>query len=60
MEAIFWLEKWLKQSPATLILISHDRHLLQTTVDEFYLVYQNTTAVGIAFAGTEKAETTKT
>lgn len=28
MEAIFWLEKWLKQSPATLIVIAHDRDFL--------------------------------
>ncbi len=28
LEAIFWLEKWLKQSPATIIIISHDRDFL--------------------------------
>lgn len=28
MEAIFWLERWLKQSPCTIILISHDRDFL--------------------------------
>lgn len=28
MEAIFWLEKWLKQSPATFIVIAHDRDFL--------------------------------
>lgn len=28
MEAIFWLEKWLKQSPAAILIISHDREFL--------------------------------
>ncbi|WP_367606400.1 ABC-F family ATP-binding cassette domain-containing protein [Legionella sp. W05-934-2] len=28
LEAIYWLEKWLKQSPATIIIISHDRDFL--------------------------------
>jgi ATP-binding cassette, subfamily F, member 3 len=32
MEAIFWLERFLKQSPATIILISHDREFLDAFV----------------------------
>ncbi|MGL5741579.1 MAG: ABC-F family ATP-binding cassette domain-containing protein [Legionella sp.] len=32
MEAIFWLERCLKQSPATIILISHDREFLDAFV----------------------------
>lgn len=32
MEAIFWLERFLKQSPATIILISHDRDFLDAFV----------------------------
>lgn len=32
MEAIFWLERFLKQSPLTLILISHDREFLDAFV----------------------------
>ncbi|WP_133129478.1 ABC-F family ATP-binding cassette domain-containing protein [Legionella yabuuchiae] len=32
MEAIFWLERWLKQSPATVIVISHDREFLDALV----------------------------
>lgn len=32
MEAIFWLERYLKQSPATIILISHDREFLDAFV----------------------------
>lgn len=32
MEAIFWLERFLKQSPGTIILISHDREFLDAFV----------------------------
>lgn len=32
MEAIFWLEKWLKQIPASILLISHDREFLDAFV----------------------------
>jgi ATP-binding cassette subfamily F protein 3 len=32
MEAIFWLERFLKQSPRTIILISHDRDFLDAFV----------------------------
>lgn len=32
MEAIFWLENWLKQTPASLLLISHDREFLDEIV----------------------------
>ena len=32
MEAIFWLERYLKQSPRTIILISHDREFLDALV----------------------------
>lgn len=32
MEAIFWLERYLKQSPSTIILISHDREFLDAFV----------------------------
>lgn len=30
MEAIIWLERWLKQSPAALLFISHDRTFLDS------------------------------
>ena len=40
MEAIFWLEKWLKQSPATLILISHDREFLDAFVTNILHIEQ--------------------
>lgn len=32
MEAIFWLERFLKQSPASVLLISHDRDFLDAFV----------------------------
>lgn len=32
MEAIFWLERFLKQTPATILLISHDREFLDAFV----------------------------
>ncbi len=32
MEAIFWLERWLKQVPCSIILISHDREFLDAFV----------------------------
>jgi len=32
MEAIFWLERFLKQSPCTIVLISHDREFLDAFV----------------------------
>lgn len=32
MEAIFWLEKWLKLYPGSIILISHDREFLDAFV----------------------------
>lgn len=32
LDAVIWLEKWLKQYPGTLMLISHDRDFLDSTV----------------------------
>jgi len=33
LDAILWLESWLKEYPGTLILISHDRDFLDAVVD---------------------------
>lgn len=33
LDAVLWLEQWLKTYPGTLILISHDREFLDATVD---------------------------
>lgn len=42
MEAIFWLEKWLKQSPCSIILISHDREFLDAFVSHIlHIEHQN-------------------
>ncbi|MDI9817594.1 MULTISPECIES: ABC-F family ATP-binding cassette domain-containing protein [unclassified Legionella] len=40
MEAIFWLEKWLKQSPASILLISHDREFLDAFVSHILHIEQ--------------------
>ena len=40
MEAIFWLEKWLKQSPASIVLISHDREFLDAFVTNILHIEQ--------------------
>lgn len=34
LEAIFWLEQWLKDLSATVLLISHDREFLDAVVDK--------------------------
>ncbi len=33
LDAVFWLEDWLKQYPGTLLLISHDRDVLDRVVN---------------------------
>ena len=40
MEAIFWLEKWLKQSVSSVILISHDREFLDAFVTHILHIEQ--------------------
>ncbi|MFA6302443.1 MAG: ATP-binding cassette domain-containing protein [Legionella sp.] len=40
MEAIFWLERYLKQSPASIILISHDREFLDGFVTNILHIEQ--------------------
>ena len=45
MEAIFWLEKWLKQSPASIILISHDREFLDAFVTHIVHIEQQNLAL---------------
>ena len=34
LDAVFWLEQWLKATPATLLLISHDRDFLDAVVGQ--------------------------
>ncbi|STX29354.1 ABC transporter ATP binding protein [Legionella beliardensis] len=43
MEAIFWLEKWLKQSPSSVIVISHDREFLDAFVSHILHIEQQNT-----------------
>lgn len=40
MEAIFWLERYLKLIPATIVLISHDREFLDAFVTHILHVHQ--------------------
>jgi len=42
LDAVIWLEQWLKRYPGTLLLISHDRDFLDQTVDHVaHLFNQN-------------------
>ena len=34
LDAVFWLEQWLKNTPSTLLLISHDRDFLDAVVGQ--------------------------
>ncbi|UVJ44199.1 ATP-binding cassette domain-containing protein [Pseudomonas sp. LS1212] len=40
LDAILWLEEWLKSYPGTLLLISHDRDFLDAVVDQIAHVEQ--------------------
>jgi ATP-binding cassette subfamily F protein 3 len=40
LDAILWLEDWLKSYPGTLLLISHDRDFLDAVVDQIVHVEQ--------------------
>ncbi|PLL31003.1 ABC transporter ATP-binding protein, partial [Klebsiella michiganensis] len=42
LDAVIWLEKWLKGYPGTLILISHDRDFLDPIVDKIIHIEQQT------------------
>jgi len=45
MEAIFWLEKWLKSYPGSIILISHDREFLDAFVTHILHIEQQKMAL---------------
>ena len=40
IEAVAWLEQWLKSFPGAVLLISHDRHFLDQVVDGIALIEQ--------------------
>ncbi|MCA3996891.1 MULTISPECIES: ABC transporter ATP-binding protein [Serratia] len=42
LDAVIWLERWLKSYPGTLVLISHDRDFLDPIVDKILHVEQQT------------------
>ncbi|MDR3501339.1 MAG: ATP-binding cassette domain-containing protein [Legionella sp.] len=55
MEAIFWLERFLKQSPSTIILISHDREFLDAFVTHIlHIEKQSLTLYGGDYSCFEK------
>ena len=41
LDAVLWLQEWLQKSPATLILISHDREFLDGVVDHVLHIEQH-------------------
>ena len=41
LDAVLWLETWLKRYPGTLVLISHDRDFLDEVVDHVLNLEQN-------------------
>ncbi len=40
LDAVLWLEQWLKSTPATLLLISHDRDFLDAVVGQVLAIDQ--------------------
>ncbi|CAK9886516.1 MAG: putative ABC transporter ATP-binding protein YheS [Candidatus Erwinia impunctatus] len=42
LDAVIWLERWLKNYPGTLLLISHDRDFLDPVVDKIIHIEQQT------------------
>ncbi len=40
LDAVYWLEGWLKTTPATLLLISHDRDFLDAVVSQIIAIDQ--------------------
>ncbi len=40
LDAVYWLEGWLKSTPATLLLISHDRDFLDAVVSQIIAIDQ--------------------
>ncbi|WP_315709135.1 ABC transporter ATP-binding protein [Brenneria uluponensis] len=42
LDAVIWLEKWLKNYPGTLMLISHDRDFLDPVVNKILHIEQET------------------
>ncbi|KTD41020.1 ABC-F family ATP-binding cassette domain-containing protein [Legionella parisiensis] len=55
MEAIFWLERFLKQCPSTIILISHDREFLDAFVTHIlHIEKQNLTLYSGNYSSFEK------
>ncbi|MBQ0754189.1 MAG: ATP-binding cassette domain-containing protein [Gammaproteobacteria bacterium] len=42
LDAVLWLEDWLKSCASTIVLISHDRHFLDSVVGHMLFIEHNT------------------
>lgn len=55
LEAIVWLENWIKQSEATVLLISHDRQFLDSTCNRIvHVEHQKLNSYTSNYSGFEK------
>src|SRR5437868_9365016 len=45
LDAVIWLEEWLRNYPGTLLMIAHDREFLDRTVDRIVHIEQGTARI---------------
>ena len=45
LDAVIWLEEWLRNYPGTLLMIAHDREFLDRTVDRIVHIEQGTAKI---------------
>ena len=45
LDAVLWLEDWLRECPSTIVLISHDRDFLDSVVGHMLFIEQHTLAL---------------
>jgi ATP-binding cassette, subfamily F, member 3 len=56
LDAVFWLESWLKNTPSTLLLISHDRDFLDAVVGHILAIeHQRMSLTTGAYSDYERA-----
>ncbi len=57
LDAVLWLEQWLKSTPATLLLISHDRDFLDAVVGQIIAIdHQKLTLTTGGYSDYERAK----
>ncbi|MEE9493741.1 MAG: ATP-binding cassette domain-containing protein [Gammaproteobacteria bacterium] len=60
LDAVIWLENWLRQWPGTLLLISHDREFLDAIVNQIaHIEQQGLTLYGGNYSAFEKVRAEK-